>query len=141
MIIYSWSIGVVLFVFLFQAGCSNHVPLRGTVTFSDDGAPLPNGMVIFEAGAFSAVGPIKPDGTYRVGSLKENDGIPPRKISGLRHRSNANKPATEWSTCWGAFGRPQIYKSYNIQFGIRSVVEEQKIRFSVDRISTAQGRK
>lgn len=65
----------VLFCVLFS-GCGNQLPLGGKVTFSDDGSPLSLGTVVFEKGDFSAVGRIKPDGTYTVGSFKENDGLP-----------------------------------------------------------------
>jgi len=68
-----------LFLFLIgTAGCgSGFVPLRGTVTFSDDGSPLTTGSVYFDNGKALARGKINEDGTYVVGSLKNNDGLAP----------------------------------------------------------------
>ena len=57
-------------------GCSDKVPLGGTVTFSDDGSPVTAGAVFFETPTFNAQGMIKPDGTYVVGSTSLTDGIP-----------------------------------------------------------------
>lgn len=59
------------------AGCGNKVSLRGKVTYSDDGGPLTSGSVCFISDDFMARGTIQSDGTYRVGSIKETDGIPP----------------------------------------------------------------
>lgn len=57
-------------------GCSNQVRVSGKVTF-DDGSPVTAGKVIFENDAFfQAVGQIKPDGTYRLGSYDLADGVP-----------------------------------------------------------------
>ena len=51
--------------------------LQGKVTFKEDGSPLNRGMVCFETETYRARGPLKPDGTYQVTSVKANDGIPP----------------------------------------------------------------
>lgn len=68
----------VLFVFLTLAGCSKgFVPFGGKVTFEEDGSPLTRGVVVFSTDTFQAEGGIKADGTYRLGSLKINDGLPP----------------------------------------------------------------
>ena len=66
----------VLIGFVFVVGCSNKQQLTGTVTFSDDGSPVPLGAVFFTTPTFEAMGTIKPDGTYTVSSTGENDGIP-----------------------------------------------------------------
>lgn len=65
-----------LFCLLFSFGCSGKVPLSGTVTFSDDGSPVPCGAVFLETETFQAMGSIKNDGTYVVGSTGLDDGIP-----------------------------------------------------------------
>ena len=57
-------------------GCSDKVPLGGTVTFSDDGTPLTTGAVFFETPTYRAQGDIRADGTYTVGSETLTDGIP-----------------------------------------------------------------
>ncbi|HBT78016.1 MAG TPA: hypothetical protein DEB39_14085 [Planctomycetaceae bacterium] len=57
-------------------GCSEKQQLHGTVTFADDGAPVPVGAVYFSTPTFEAVGAIKKDGTYIVSSTGHNDGIP-----------------------------------------------------------------
>ena len=58
-------------------GCSDNVQIRGTVTFTD-GTPLTLGSVIFENenATFSARGNIQPDGSFRMGSISERDGLP-----------------------------------------------------------------
>ncbi|MDR1494193.1 MAG: YgdI/YgdR family lipoprotein, partial [Planctomycetaceae bacterium] len=62
---------------LFLAGCgSNQVPLGGKVTFQD-GKPLKTGVVCFSTGTFMAEGRLNENGEYTVGSLKDNDGLPP----------------------------------------------------------------
>ena len=66
--------------FLFVlVGCSKHVPLGGTVTYSDDGSPLTVGEVCMEGDNFTARGQLKADGTYTIGSLADTDGLPPGK--------------------------------------------------------------
>ena len=63
---------------LLLAGCgTGNIPISGTVTFSDDGSPLPTGTVIFDDGKSQAQGKIQPDGKYVMGFDKEANGVPP----------------------------------------------------------------
>jgi len=64
---------------LVLAGCGPNVGLKGKATFRDDGSPVPVGTVCFETDSYLARGDLKPDGTFTVGSLKQNDGLPPGK--------------------------------------------------------------
>ena len=64
---------------LILAGCGGKVGLTGRVVFSDDGSPLTMGMVFFETPTFLARGILQPDGTFTVGSLQADDGLPPGK--------------------------------------------------------------
>jgi len=57
-------------------GCSDKVPMRGKVTFSDDQSPLTAGTVTFQSDTVLARGDLQPDGTYVLGTLKQADGIP-----------------------------------------------------------------
>ena len=58
-------------------GCGNgNVGLSGQITFSDDGSPLTVGTVFFVSDSHLARGDISSDGTYRLGSLSEKDGLP-----------------------------------------------------------------
>ena len=57
-------------------GCSDKVPMRGKVTFSDDQSPLPVGQVSFQSDTVLARGYLKPDGTYVLGTNTEKDGLP-----------------------------------------------------------------
>ena len=60
------------------SGCGRgFVPLRGKITYSDDGAPLPMGYIYLDNGKNLARGKINEDGTYIVGSLSKNDGLAP----------------------------------------------------------------
>jgi len=68
-----------LLVLICAVGCGTNVPMGGTVTFSDDGTPLTTGTVFFETDTFEARGMIQGDGTYRIGSAAEADGLPPGK--------------------------------------------------------------
>ena len=67
---------ICLLICLVAVGCSGNKRLVGKVTF-DDGEPAPNGMVIFRTDTFVSKGEIQPDGSYRMGSERENNGIPP----------------------------------------------------------------
>jgi len=68
---------VLLLILVVLAGCSGKVKLKGKVTYSDDGSPVPIGTVGFETDTYSARGTLSPDGTFDVGSLGEKDGLPP----------------------------------------------------------------
>jgi hypothetical protein len=62
------------------SGCrdSGLVRVKGRVTYAD-GAPVPLGRVIIDAGGkpTGAWGRIKSDGRFTIGTLKENDGVAP----------------------------------------------------------------
>ena len=60
----------------FLPGCSDKLPLSGTVTYSDDGTPVTAGAVFFETPTYSSQAAIKSDGTFIVGSTGLADGIP-----------------------------------------------------------------
>jgi len=70
-------------------------PPDGKVVFSDDGSPVPIGTVCFETDTYFARGDLKPDGTFVVGSLKANDGLPSGKyrvyISGAQKSIGQDK--------------------------------------------------
>lgn len=68
----------IVFVSFLSLGCGNsNCRLGGKITFSDDGSPLGRGTVCFDDGVVTARGSINEQGVYTVGSLKENDGLPP----------------------------------------------------------------
>lgn len=58
-------------------GCSKHQPVKGRVTFSDDGSPLTVGEIQFDDGQRMARATLEPDGTFIVGFEKKHNGIPP----------------------------------------------------------------
>jgi len=64
------------FFFACLLGCSNKVQVSGKVFF-EDGSPLTAGTVIFDNGREQAKGAISEDGTYRLSSMANNDGILP----------------------------------------------------------------
>ena len=66
----------VIILFSITIGCSQKQSLHGTITFSDDGSPVPTGAIFFTTPTFEAMGAIKKDGTYTVSSTGNNDGIP-----------------------------------------------------------------
>ena len=75
----------------FLSGCGNKLPFGGKVTFSDDGSPLTVGSVVFTTDTYSARGALKEDGSYRISSESNNDGLPPGKykvyITGAQKRA------------------------------------------------------
>ncbi|MGL6194588.1 MAG: hypothetical protein ACRC2T_07160 [Thermoguttaceae bacterium] len=79
-----------IILLLFVTGCGN-TKLKGKVVYSDDGSPLPAGIVCFKTDTFLARGQIGEDGTFTVGSKSENDGLP----SGTYevYITNATKPS------------------------------------------------
>ena len=74
-----WILLFFVFGVLFIAGCgSGHLPMGGTVTFSDNGDPVSYGMVCFTDGTFSSIGKLGPDGKYTIGTTQDSkDGLPP----------------------------------------------------------------
>ena len=70
------SISLVLFLcVLVVAGCNRNVKVTGKVTFPD-GKPLSTGQVVFENEKISAIGKLSEDGSYTLGTDKENNGLP-----------------------------------------------------------------
>ncbi|MDR2761380.1 MAG: hypothetical protein LBB88_02115 [Planctomycetaceae bacterium] len=62
--------GLILF-----SSCSNgYVQFGGKVTDSN-GQPYTKGYVVFSNGKVSARGKLQSDGTYKLGSLKDSDGL------------------------------------------------------------------
>ena len=57
-------------------GCAKGVEVKGKVAFPD-GKPLTVGEVIFQTDTWMASGKIQSDGTYKLSSASENDGIKP----------------------------------------------------------------
>jgi len=76
-------------------GCSDKVQVSGKVVFTD-GTPLMTGTVVFDNGRDQAKGRISEDGTYRLSSLKDNDGIVPGEygvyVTGAVDRSLGTMP-------------------------------------------------
>ena len=61
--------------FILLVGCGKNVKVTGKVTF-EDGTPLTMGRVCFQTETMFADGPLREDGTYTLGSLGENTGLP-----------------------------------------------------------------
>ena len=96
-------------------GCSGNHPMKGRVTFEDDGTPLETGFVCFENERAMARGEIKRDGHYTVGFQNEGDGLPPgtykifiaaamtpdprdsRRVIYLVHPDQCAAATSEWS--------------------------------------------
>ena len=71
-------------------GCGTNVPLSGTVTFSDDGSPVPAGTVCFANDAGYARGQLDANGRYTLGYEKQGNGIP-RGVYGV-YVTGAQRP-------------------------------------------------
>ena len=61
---------------LCATGCGDKISVHGKVTFSD-GKPLDIGSVIFQGNGVVSRGLIQSDGTFRISTLKANDGVAP----------------------------------------------------------------
>ena len=85
----------ILLVLLFLCGCGGGAAVKGTVKF-DDGTPLTQGTVKFIGDATQAIGPIKSDGTYRLGETKAGDGVTPGRY----------KVVVDATTGGGSDGKP-----------------------------------
>jgi len=66
---------VLLLCVLVATGCDRNVKVTGNVAFSD-GKPLSTGQVVFENEKISAMGKLSEDGSYTLGTDKENNGLP-----------------------------------------------------------------
>ena len=66
-----------LFLVVACFGCGKQVGLTGKVVFSDDGSPVPCGVVVFSTPTFQARGNIEQNGTFTMGSYSAADGLPP----------------------------------------------------------------
>ncbi len=60
---------------LLATGCNRNCAVSGKITYTD-GTPVPGGTIIFSTEVFQAKGPIQKDGSYVLGSVEINDGIP-----------------------------------------------------------------
>ena len=69
---------LILPALLLIVGCSGNVKITGTVTYSDDGAPVETGTVCFisTTSDFMSRGTIT-NGTFTMSSVKADDGLPP----------------------------------------------------------------
>jgi len=90
---------------ILMAGCGERkMQLGGTVTFSDDSAPVTTGFVVFTAiGAdFQSRGTIEEDGTYTLSSTGNNDGIPPGEYAvslvGVEKHTQVDTPDGSYTT-------------------------------------------
>jgi len=120
----------------FLIGCSDHVRLSGQVTYSDDGAPLETGRVLFEpeSGSFHARGTIGTDGRYTLATHKPGDGLPPGKYRVYL------EDTSRWETPPGAersVEMPLIESKYNYPDSSGLVLDvnrsTRKFDFQVDR--------
>ena len=100
---------ICLLICLVVAGCGKNKKLTGKVTFTD-GKPATTGMVIFRTDTFMANGEIKSDGTYKMSSERENDGIPPGDyqvyVSSIFKSSQGGGAALPVSLCDPKFENP-----------------------------------
>ena len=85
-------------------GCSKNVPLSGRITFEDTGEPLTMGTIAFVQGAQQARSDIDSDGRYKLGFVKDGDGLPKGqyqiyiravRVEGTRGSVNADGYAEE----------------------------------------------
>ena len=81
------SIAAAALAALAFTGCGDRqYPVHGTVTL-EDGTPVTRGMIICErydgGEPITAQGAIQPDGTYRLGTARPGDGLPPGRYKVL----------------------------------------------------------
>jgi hypothetical protein len=66
----------ILFVLFLFSGCGNYVQFGGKVTDSN-GQPYTKGYIVFSNGQVYSRGKLQSDGTYKLDSLKNGDGLAP----------------------------------------------------------------
>jgi hypothetical protein len=71
---------VVLFSILFLTGCGDRIRVEGMVSFPD-GTPLPTGKIIFEDATQTFTADINKDGKFRMGMLRDGEGLPAGKYN------------------------------------------------------------
>ena len=69
-----------IIVTLLIVGCGKGASVKGKVTFPD-GSPLTVGEVIFQTETRMASGQIQSDGSYKLSSAEQNDGVPPGRYA------------------------------------------------------------
>ena len=69
-------ITIIILAAVSLCGCSKNVPLSGRITFEDTGEPLTMGTIAFVQGAQQARSDIDSDGRYKLGFVKDGDGLP-----------------------------------------------------------------
>lgn len=83
---------------LAMVGCGKNVAVTGNVSF-EDGQPLTKGQVMFTDGTHSAFGNIDEKGNFKMGMIKDGDGVPPGSykvyITGATKPSPEHKISTE----------------------------------------------
>ena len=78
---YKYCTILLCLVALALTGCDGgKKQISGKVTFSD-GKPVTLGKVVFSTESFQATGTIQEDGSYRMGTIGEKDGVPPGEYS------------------------------------------------------------
>jgi hypothetical protein len=65
----------VLFFFMFVLGCGTNVPAGGRVSY-ESGKPLEKGVILFSDGQSMFRGDLRADGTFKLGGLKDGEGLP-----------------------------------------------------------------
>ena len=103
-------LSLVLVSVVLVLGCSNKQSLSGTVTFSDDGSPVPTGMVLFHTPSHTARGAIMSGGTYTVGTDAMADGISKGTYHVTVHADEAT--TIETPTTITIVHRPLIHSRY-----------------------------
>ena len=125
----SHGIGIVATLFL--AGCGDTHPVSGKITYAD-GTPMPGGgQITFNptdpATKVSARGIIQPDGTFKMGTHADTDGVPlgTYKVSiQPTPPKNPNRPPPDW---------PPLQKKYmnqdrsELQFTVKAGRNEYKV--------------
>ena len=141
----NYSIAACALLLCVVVGCGKgYVQMGGTVTFSDDNAPLTVGTVIFEQGAHHARGPIDEQGRYVLGFDKPGSGLP--KGTWTVHVVDAmvqdgTVSSTSSSSSSGTYERPTYKNLIDPKFnsaatsGLTFTVDgtEKKFDFSVER--------
>ena len=76
---YTCSTALLLSVII-VSGCSDATRVSGKVVMTD-GSPISKGIVSFSKGDFNGTGNIQADGTYKLGGVKDGEGVPPGKYT------------------------------------------------------------
>jgi hypothetical protein len=125
---------LVLFALLLPlgVGCSKNVKISGKVML-EDGSPVSNGTILFQAATTQSYGEIQKDGSYYLSTLKDGDGVLPGTYKVVV--TGTSKPSSRKTTDVMDTGEEpmvdMIYSEYELTPLSQTVTKKETIDFKL----------